>query len=311
MTAASAARELDRRPWTGATREYDLFKELTVGVGVVGVIVLLLALVLGSPDDSPVTMRSWATAAPSDFVATSAAELAKSSDTATYGPPYSNTAGVTQTFGPLDLQSFSGVRLPIDTANTFVLAPLATLPQTPAPLATWRAAGSAQRTRWASAYADSIGKAPGGDPAKVASGDYGPVPAMLGDLRAMAESGGLDHALTSAVGGTALNPTATILFLGDGQYFNDLATKAHLTGDQWGVMNETGNYPGQAWLWLFSLWYQVPAIGNAPNADVLAVGIMGLLTLLLALIPFIPVLRSIPRWIPVHRLVWKDYYRNR
>jgi hypothetical protein len=25
-----------------------------------------------------------------------------------------------------------------------------------------------------------------------------------------------------------------------------------------GGMNETGSYPGQPWLWLYTLWYQVP-----------------------------------------------------
>jgi hypothetical protein len=27
-------------------------------------------------------------------------------------------------------------------------------------------------------------------------------------------------------------------------------------------------------------------------------------------VPFIPGLRSIPRWIPIHRLVWRNYYRS-
>jgi hypothetical protein len=27
-------------------------------------------------------------------------------------------------------------------------------------------------------------------------------------------------------------------------------------------------------------------------------------------LPFIPGLRDIPRWIPVHRLIWRDYYRS-
>jgi hypothetical protein len=26
--------------------------------------------------------------------------------------------------------------------------------------------------------------------------------------------------------------------------------------------------------------------------------------------PFIPGIRSIPRWVPVHRLIWRDYYRE-
>jgi hypothetical protein len=30
-------------------------------------------------------------------------------------------------------------------------------------------------------------------------------------------------------------------------------------------------------------------------------------TLLLLFIPFIPGLRDIPRWIPVHRLVWRSW----
>jgi hypothetical protein len=29
----------------------------------------------------------------------------------------------------------------------------------------------------------------------------------------------------------------------------------------------------------------------------------------LMFLPLIPGLRSIPRWVPVHRLVWRDYYR--
>ena len=35
-----------------------------------------------------------------------------------------------------------------------------------------------------------------------------------------------------------------------------------------------------------------------------------LATLLLLLVPFIPGLRDIPRWIPVHRLVWRDWNRR-
>jgi len=33
----------------------------------------------------------------------------------------------------------------------------------------------------------------------------------------------------------------------------------------------------------------------------------GLATILLLLIPFIPGLRDIPRWIPVHRLIWRKW----
>ena len=81
----------------------------------------------------------------------------------------------------------------------------------------------------------------------------------------------------------------------------------HLSGDQWGVMNETGSYPGQPWLWLYTLWYYVPGFSASANVDLIAVYLTGLATILLLAIPFIPGLRDIPRWIPVHRLIWRNW----
>jgi hypothetical protein len=310
-TTARRRRELASRPWRGAEREYDLFKELTVGVIVVGVLVVGLAALASSPDDASVTLRSWSMAAPSDFIATATAELAGTSDTASYGPPYSTTAGATQTLGPIDLQSLSGTRLPIDTAKEFVTTPLTTLHTATGALATWNAASSSTRGSWANAYSTALTKAPNNDPAQVQAGPYGPVPELTQGLLVVARAGALDGAIQSEGGFFNTNYTRSILFLGDGTYFPALAASQHLTGDQWGVMNETGNYPGQSWLWLFSFWYQVPAIGNLANADLVVVGIMLVLTLLLALVPFIPGIRSLPRWVPIHRLVWRDYYRRR
>jgi hypothetical protein len=82
------------------------------------------------------------------------------------------------------------------------------------------------------------------------------------------------------------------------------------------MMNETGSYPGQTWLWLYTMWYQVFPFNsdtgflglNASNADLGIIILMTLLTGALALIPFIPGLRDIPRWVPVHRLIWRNYY---
>ncbi|WP_231567645.1 hypothetical protein [Sinomonas humi] len=303
-------KDLDRGPWRGTVREYDLIKELVYALVVVGLLTVGLAAVVGSPDDAPVTLQQWATTAPSDFVATATAELGGTSDTAQYGPPYNSTQGASQTLGPIDLQSLSGVRLPIDTAQDFVVGPLETLPQPPAGLAVWNAASDTQRTDWTAAYSDALSKAPDGDPAKVAAGNYGPVPGLDSALLVMAQKGALEGALD---GGTAagLDRTKTVLFLGDGTYFPGLADSQHLTGDQWGMMNETGNYPGQSWLWLFSFWYQIPPFNSLANADLVIVGIMVLLTLALMFLPFIPGLRSIPRLIPIHRLIWRDYYRRR
>ena len=72
-------------------------------------------------------------------------------------------------------------------------------------------------------------------------------------------------------------------------------------------MNETGSYPGQPWLWLYTLWYQVPGWSSSANVDMIAVYMTGLATLLLLCVPFIPGLRDVPRLIPVHRLVWRRW----
>ncbi len=77
------------------------------------------------------------------------------------------------------------------------------------------------------------------------------------------------------------------------------------------MMNETGSYPGQVWLWLYTLWYQVEPFKSSENADSLVMAIMAVLSLAFVCVPFIPGVRSIPRWVPVYRLIWKEHYRAR
>lgn len=300
---------LASRPWTGRVRDYDLFKEVTIGFVVVAAVTLGLAGVLGSPDEPGVTFASWSAKAPMDFATTATAELAGTSETSQYGPPYNHTPGATQTLGPIDLQSLSGVRLPIDTATDFVIDPLKTLPTVPPAVTRWTNASASLKSQWANAYAKALAADKGSTLPNPALGDYGPVPVLITSLTRMARSGALDGALVGQNGFYQLNYTPAILFLGDGEYFQNLAASQHLTGDQWGMMNETGNTPGQSWLWLFSFFYQVEPFASAPNADLVIVLIMAGLTVLLALLPFIPGLRTIPKWIPLHRVIWRDYYR--
>ena len=75
------------------------------------------------------------------------------------------------------------------------------------------------------------------------------------------------------------------------------------------MMNETGSYPGQAWLWLYALWYQVEPFKASENADLLVMLVMGVLSLAFICIPFIPVVNRIPRWIPIYKLIWREHYR--
>ena len=295
-----------------ATREYDLVKEFVIALVVVVALTAGLAAAFSSPDEKAITMRDWATAAPSDVVATAAAELAGTSASAGYGAPY-NTAAVGQTLGPLTLQKWGGVRLPVDSSNDLVLTPLSGVTNDTgltAALGTWKAADTQQQTTWASSYVDALAAAPDGDPAKAAAGDFGPVPVMTGAFRALAGSGGLEGALTSAGTFYGGDQTRTLLLLSDGAFLEDQARARNLGGDQWGMMNETGNYPGQPWMWLYTFWYQIKPFSTSDNADALVWGLMMVLSVGLVLVPFIPGVRSIPRWIPVHRLVWRDYYRD-
>ena len=50
-----------------------------------------------------------------------------------------------------------------------------------------------------------------------------------------------------------------------------------------------------------------PGFSTSANADLIAIYLTGLATVLLLAIPFIPGLRDIPRWIPVHRLIWRNW----
>ena len=81
---------------------------------------------------------------------------------------------------------------------------------------------------------------------------------MMSYELATARSGALDTDLLAQRQFYGTDFTRPLLFLEDGAYFGNLATAQHLQAEQWGVMNETGNYPGQPWLWLYQLWYQIP-----------------------------------------------------
>jgi len=293
------------------TRPYDLVKEFVAALVVVTLLTVGLAAAFSSPDESAITLRRWAQVAPADVVATATAELAGTSASATYGPPY-NHNGSGQNLLGIPLQQWGGVRLPVSSPD-LVLQPLSDLVATPAvtaALAAWHRASPTARTAWATAYGDALAKAPGGDPRKVAPGNYGPVPLMAVGLLALARSGGLEGSLTSSGNFYGGDQTRSLLLLSDGAYLEDQALARQLGGDQWGMMNETGNYPGQPWMWLYTFWYQVKPFSTSDNADALVWGLMLVLTLLLMFLPLIPGLRDIPRWIPVHRLIWREYYRT-
>jgi Cytochrome b(N-terminal)/b6/petB len=310
--ARRTARQADAGPWRGRTRRYDILKEGTIAAVVATLIVFVAAGLLSSPDIPPLSIRTWATVDQVGFVNTAATELDGSSVSASYGPPYNNGTGSVQQVGPVNWQKLAGITQPINSARLFVLDPLAVQarndPALTTALATYNAASATQQTTWASAYDKAT--APGTTKVPFNGGDLnlpaaGPVPVMMAAELTMARSGALDADLLAQRQFYGTDFTKPLLFIADGGYYNTLASNMNLSGDQWGVMNETGSYPGQPWLWLYQMWYHVNPFGDSVSADIWAIYLTGIATLLLLFIPFIPGLRDIPRLIPVHRLIWR------
>ena len=299
------------------TVPYDLVRELAIAAAVSLVLILALAVAFSSPDVPSVTIQSWSKSDPVDFVTTANDELAGASATANYGPPYNNGSNAVQSIGPVSPQAWGGVHATVDQPHDFVINPLKQAAGNDSKLGddvnVYESASAGQRAKWHDAYADALQKATvDGGQVTVATGDYGPVPEMLNRLLQLAQTGALDGLLISSNHFYQTDYTKPLLFMNDGGYLAGLAGDQHLTGSQWGMMNETGLYPGQTWLWLYTLWYQLPPFNSAwaSVTDLLVVLMMVVLTLLLALVPFIPGLRDVPRWIPIYRLIWRRYYRK-
>ncbi len=295
--------------WRGPTKRYDILKEGVIATGVVLVLVLALAGTLSSPDDPPITVATWAKLAPADFMATTASELAGTSETANYGPPYNNGSSNVQTLG-ISWQKIAGVHQKINSAQTFVLSPLSILAPSNSQLASalskYEHATPDQQQSWAQAYLTAVTNVSfKGNTPIVPKANDGPVPTMVASELAMAQSGAIDADLLAQQPFYGTNYTKPLLFIEDGSYYSSIAKAQHLTGSQWGVMNETGSFPGQPWLWLYTLWYQIPSFSTSANVDLIAVYLTGLATALLLLVPFIPGVRDVPKLIPIHRLIWR------
>ncbi|MHB8394252.1 MAG: hypothetical protein ACYDC5_07065 [Candidatus Dormibacteria bacterium] len=305
------------------TSPYDLVKEISIVLVVMLVVVLALALIMSSPDVPPVTVQSWANTQPLDFIQTATGELQGTTISADYGPPYNvdgdgadpaDTGAAVQTLGPLAPQLWAGVHQPVNAAQAYVLGPLQLdsvgRPALARAFSSYESAPLTERQSWLTTYATALQHARVSGPlVSVAGGAYGPMNLLMQSLLADARSGALDSLLMHSGQFYDINYTGPLLFLGDGSYFPGLAAAQNLSGSQWGMMNETGSYPGQSWLWLYTFWYQIPPFSGAQNADLLVVLTMGFLSTLLLLVPFIPGLRDLPRWLGLPRLIWREHYR--
>jgi hypothetical protein len=295
------------------TKPYDLLKEGLIFLVVMLVIVLALAAVLGAPDYPTVRGEDVANIQPVAYLKTCANILAGNSSIQEYGPPYTNDrANAQQLFG-IDPQNWFGVKIPIDPQTDFIIRPLERTaeinPQLIGALDAYKAAGLEQRERWTDAYLDALDSATvANDRVNIPAGDYGPVAEMMDNMLALGRAGLLEGALESS----ARLPfetdfTHSLLFFQD-DVDASVADILDMTSDQWGVVHETGNYPGPWWLWPYAFWYHVPPMSTLPSADIQAIAIISFIFLIILFVPFIPVLNSLPKWLRVYRIVWRDWY---
>ena len=109
----AAKHEWPTRPIRTGPSVYDIAKEAVAATAIATALVIVLAGVLSSPDEPSITIATWARPAPADFLATANGELAGTTETATYGPPYNNATGSTQTLG-ISREKLAGVREPVN-----------------------------------------------------------------------------------------------------------------------------------------------------------------------------------------------------
>lgn len=299
------------------SKPFDLVKFMAVTFAAVFVLVILLATVFGAPYHPAVTNQQVARQNPQVFQLTAAADLAGQGDMSTYGPPY-NTNGTdgVQTLGFFAPQIWTyklfGLTYPVDPQQDFVLGPLSMAksldPAVAAALTSYNGSTAAQRSAWAANYFQALTKA-NGDWASLPAGDYGPVPVMLDALRKMAAGGLLSGAIDRTNPVYRYDVGRDLLFL-QGDALHTVAGKLDLKGEQWGIMHDEGPYPGPWWLTPYTFLYQVPPWSTSPAGDMMAGYTMLIVFLVLFFLPFIPGLNKLPKYLYVHKVIWRDYYQQ-
>jgi hypothetical protein len=298
------------------TKPYDLLKEGLIMLGVIVVIVVVLASVLSSPDYPTVRAQDVANLQPIAYLQTSATILAGNSSIQHYGPPYTEDRDNAQHLFRQAPANWFGVQIPIDPIQDFIMKPLSRAsvidPNVTGAIDVYQSASTEQQQAWLSAYLAALNNATVvNGQVQIPSGDYGPVPTLMDSMLALGKAGLLEGALES----NARLPfeydfTRSLLFFQDDVDAN-VAEQLDLSSDQWGVIHETGNYPGAWWLFPYAFLYHVPPMNNSSNADIQAIFIITMIFLFLIFLPVVPIFNRLPRWLRVYKLIWRDWYSRK
>jgi hypothetical protein len=303
------------------TKPYDLLREGSIVFAVVTVVIVVLAIIFSSPDYPTLTIQEVAQKRPIAYLELVTSYLDRTSPLQTYGPPYThNPENAQEIFGFFSPQRWAGVTIPLDPQKDFALNPLKRLsqvdPTVAAALNTYDNAPASQRAAWVKNFGAALPKATvTGNIVSLPKGDYGPVDTMMNGMLNLGRSGLMTRALTNhARSPYDLDTTKPVLFLQgalDSGVENEIAGHLAMQGGQWGISHDAGPYPGAWWVWPYTILYQIPVIANSPNADLIAVMIMLVFFLILIFTPVIPGLNQLPRLLGVHRLIWRDWYKDK
>ncbi len=290
----------------------DFVKHLIGTLVIVAGVVLIASILFGVPEKPPLTIKAYASAHPLAFEQVALNALDGQGAIASYGPPYNHGNASVQT----RLQTAVGVIHPIHANTDFVLKPLsmaaAINPALRPALRTFTHATTTQQARWEAAFGRALlkGTSKNGVVATPPASD-GPVPTLMNGMLQLGRSGLLSGALIrSHAIVTRFDNQNYLLFLQGTPLQTIPATQAML-GSNWGIIHPAVNgYPGAWWMTIPTWIYQWSFVANNSAADALALSIGFLFWIALALIPWIPGLNRLPRYLGVHRLIWKQFYRE-
>lgn len=300
------------------TKPYDMVREGLIVLAGTTLVILLLAGFWGFPDYRPLTPKEVAAKEPIAFLQRTLSYFSGKSDLQTYGPPYTRDYENAQHVGFICPACWVGVVSPLNAQRDLVMEPLEQIgmlnPSVAASLKDYQQAPAAQQTAWIEGYSSAL-KTARIDQGRVVlpPGEHGPVAPLMEAMLNLARAGLLDGALTQNTD-PELAPYNTsylrgLLYLG-GPIMDKLADHFDEQGGQWGMVHTAGPYPGAWWLWPYAFLYQIPAIANSPNADLIAGMIIFAFTLVLVFLPIIPGLNQIPYIVPVYKIIWRDWYRK-
>lgn len=290
----------------------DFVKHLFSTLIVVMVVVLAASVLFGVPEKQPLTIKLYATDHPVAFEQMALRALDGTGQIANYGPPYNHGTGNVESV----LQTAAGIIYPIDAQTDFILQPLKMAasinPVITSTLQAFTGASTAQQARWEAAYATALtqGVVQHGQ-VVTAPGTYGPLPRLLNETLALGQSGLMSGALIrNGAVTTRFDNQNALLFLQGTPLQNDPATQ-QLAGGHWGIIHPAINgYPAAWWMTIPTWIYQWSFVKNSKAADGLALSLGMLFWLALALTPWIPGWNRLPRYLGVHRLIWRDFYRH-